>query len=49
MREETIKVIREVFDIPADEPIVYEDKDRDTTPWRRLWDKLLNNEVKNGK
>lgn len=49
MREETIKVIREVFEIPPNEPIVYEDKDRDPTSWRRLWDKLLNHEGKNGR
>jgi len=44
MQRETIEAIREVFKVPPNEPLVFEDKDRDATPWLRLWDKLFEEE-----
>lgn len=44
MRKQTIQVVREVFDIPDSEPLIFLDRSKKPSQWQKLWDKLLGGE-----
>ena len=47
MEKETYRVVREVFQIPEDQPLVFQDNEKEHGQYKRMWDELLKEEDSN--